>query len=401
MNHMGVRLLMVVGMSLSLAVPAAAANPSGAPRAAASTASVPLTQSFTGGGTGSVFTMPRFFPSYEGQFTSTGQLGNGHYEFGGDGFAGAFTRSDGMVLDGTFGPSHECEAVFVAADRCDALDLTGTRDIASAHLVLVMSASAPSFLMHGTLTLRSRVGYAMVDARGTTYTFGGIDHLGDAPTTDAVDLERTPSGAGYWVVNAAGQVYAFGDAPYLGNADASVLGAGERVASMSATPTGKGYWLFTSQGRVLGFGDAVVFGDLHLTALNGGIVGSVATPTGKGYYMVGRDGGVFAFGDARFRGSMGGTRLNQPVVGIVPTPSNLGYWLVAADGGVFSFNADFFGSMGGTHLARPVVAMVPYGEAYLMIAGDGGIFTFRGGAFFGSEGGAHIAQPVVGGASVG
>ncbi len=268
----------------------------------------------------------------------------------------------------------------------------------------VGTVASVDLLMRGTLTIRRRLGYAMVDSNGTTYAFGGIDHLGDARTTNAVDIERTPSGQGYWVVNNAGQVYAFGDAPYLGGADWDRFLSGQRVTSMSATPTGKGYWLFTADGRALRFGDAQLFGDLSLTPLNGRIVASVATPTGRGYYMVGSDGGVFAFGDTRFHGSTGNLRLNQPVVDLVPTADNRGYWLVAADGGVFSFHAPFEGSLPSLGYApsQSVVSaafqpahLAPQGNAYLMVTTNGGVFNFDEGLFFGSKGGTHLTAPIV------
>jgi hypothetical protein len=396
-------------ISLTIATPMV----SGTAAAVAATApSVTSTQAFTGGGSGSFDSANGRRSS--GSYVSTGQLGDGHlaihntdshfFRSVGTGPI-EFDRSDGMSLTGTTKPSPSCPPGLTNT-TCVTADLTGTTDIERAHIDLVVQDTfyrddlvAVAFLMRGTLTLQRRMGYAMVDSNGTTYTFGGIDHLGDAPTVNAVDLELTHSGRGYWIVNNTGQVYTFGDAPYLGGADIDPFLSGERVTSMSATPTGKGYWLFTSDGRTFRFGDAKLFGDLASTTLNAPIVGSIATPTGSGYYMVAGDGGVFAFGDAKFRGSMGATRLNQPVVGIVPTADNTGYWLVAADGGVFSFNAPFHGSMGAVALNRPIVTMVPYGHAYLMIASDGGAFNFSNVPFFGSEGAAHLPTPIVNGAS--
>jgi hypothetical protein len=361
---------------------------------------------FSGGGSGNI-PFIRGQIAYAGSYISNGQLGDGLFSvlIGSSGNPARFRRSDGVTLTGTAQRSRECGAV-PANVECLSADVSGTGNIAHAHVVMSVQAPAfdqffTSFLMQGTLTLRSRVGYVMADSNGTTYAFGGIDHLGDAPTANVVAIARTPSGEGYWVVNNAGQVYAFGDAPYLGGADMDRFLSGQRVTSISPTPTGKGYWLFTADGRALRFGDAARFGDLALTPLNQPIVGSVATPTGRGYYMVARDGGVFAFGDARFHGSMGNVRLNRPVVGIVPTADNAGYWLVAADGGVFSFNAPFHGSMGAVVLNRPVVTMVRYDGAYLMIASDGGTFNFSTGPFFGSEGASAISGPVVSGTAIG
>jgi hypothetical protein len=403
MSQLARRAVVVGGLCVSLAALGPAMS---AAVAAPSKPSdlVIIVQAVTGSGSGTVTRIPDFAPEYEGRYSSTGQLGSGTYLYGTDANTATFVRSDGMILHGTTASSTDCAPAVIVFGGCAVLDLTGTADIAGAHLVVAatdVGQNGSDFQMHGTIALNRPIGYAMVDANGTTYGFGGLESLGDAHTTAATDLELTPSRFGYWIVNAAGQVFAFGDAPYLGNANGSTFSAGEKVTSLSATPSGKGYWLFTSKGRVLPFGDAGSFGDLHATTLKGGIVGSIATPTGKGYYMVGSDGGVFAFGDARFRGSMGGVKLNQPVVGLVPTANNNGYWLVAADGGVFSFNAPFHGSMGSVALNRPVVTLVPYDGAYLMIASDGGIFDFSPGPFFASLGSTSIPAPITNGAATG
>ena len=408
-NQMKMRSVLALGVSVSLAIAAPVRSTAAGAAAVAPKTAAP-TQSFTGGGTGAFEQVGVEPAKHNGVYVSNGQLGSGHFYFVTYPAHGAarFTRSDGMTMTGTVDPVGDCGTVSPPA-FCVSGDLTGTGDIAGAHIILagqydILSHAAfgvTGFLMRGTLTLRHRLGYAMVDTNGTTYAFGGIDHLGDADTTRAMDIERTPSGSGYWIVNAMGNVYAFGDARYFGNANASALSPGEVVTSMSATPTANGYWLFTSKGRAFTFGDAKTFGDLHALPLNGPIVGSVATPTGNGYYMVGSDGGVFAFGDAKFRGSMGNARLNRPVVGLVPTADNTGYWLVASDGGVFSFHAPFHGSMGAVALNRPIVTMVPYAGAYLMVASDGGVFNFSSGPFFGSEGGARVPAPIVNAASTG
>jgi hypothetical protein len=365
-------------------------------------------QTLVGGGTGTVDSVIRW-PVWQGRYTSSGQLGTGRYDFYSYTRSATLTRSDGMTLTGPITELPRSRCTGDSTVSCWHADLAGTSDIASAHLDISLVDESPDrfpsksgFLMRGTLTLRERFGYVMVDAKGSVYAFGGVDHLAAADTPHAVDIEVNRTGDGYWIVTGAGVVHAIGEArsfTYIGPPPA--LLPGERVTSLSTTPTGNGYWLFTSKGRVLPYGDAQFFGDLHTTMLNGGIVGSIATPTGKGYYMVGSDGGVFAFGDARFRGSMGNTRLNKPVVGLVPTADNTGYWLVGSDGGVFSFNAPFHGSMGATHLDQPVVTMVPYGSAYLMIARDGGVFNFSRAPFFGSEGGAPIPLPIVNGAAFG
>jgi len=375
---------------------AAAVAMAGAMTSTSAPPPVPTTEQFTGGGGLSLTSGPLDSPSYSGRYRSSGQLGNGRVDY--HWLLGApapieFTRSNGLTLHGVTSevPLSKCGSPMVDAAQCLAADLIGGADIPSAKIVVALlpDGIGYTFLMRGTLTLTKRYGYAMVESSGAVHAFGGIERVGDAPSTQAaaVDIERTPSGRGYWVVNADGQVYAFGDAPYLGGADGAAFLAGQRVVAMSATTTGKGYWLFTAGGRALRFGDAQLFGDLQLRRLTSPIVASAATPTGRGYYMVGADGGVFTFGDARFRGSTGAMKLNQPVIGIVPTTDSNGYWLVAADGGVFSFNAPFHGSMGGTRLNQRIVTMVPYAGGYLMVAADGGAFNFSRGVFFGSIGG--------------
>jgi hypothetical protein len=339
----------------------------------------------------------------DGTYLSTGQLGSGKFSFDeGLNPSADFIRSDGARLHGnsvteTPGACGRDPEV----SWCIRVDVTGSTDLRAARVQVAarVREGVASVTFSGVVAVTHRIGYSMLVANGRVDTFGGLDHLGDAPTANAVDLERTPSANGYWVVNSKGQVYAFGDAPYLGGTGQGSLPPGEVITSMSATPSGQGYWLFTSLGDVGALGDARYSGNMRTVALNGHIVGSVATPTGLGYYMVGSDGGVFAFGDARFRGSMGGMRLNRPIVGLVPTPDNEGYWLIAADGGVFSFgDARFHGSMGGAQLNRPIIGMVPYGSAYLMIASDGGVFNFSTLPFFGSDGGKTIPAPVVNGA---
>jgi hypothetical protein len=365
-------------------------------------------QRFEGGGTGTVAVGVQF-ESFRGHYTSNGQLGNGTYFFDELRSTATLARSDGMTMTGTFVSGNHCVATDPVIE-CGHADLLGSADVASAHLDLSLvsgtsgsSTPMPSgFLMTGFLIVNHRIGYAMVDGNGSTYTFGGVD-AGSLATPGVVDIRLTSSGAGGWMVTDSGRVLGFGEgAPaFISPNGPPALGMGERVVSLSPTRTERGYWLFTSKGRVIPFGDAHFLGDLHTTTLNGHVIGSSATSTGRGYYMVGSDGGVFAFGDAKFRGSTGNMRLNRPVVGLVPTADNAGYWLVASDGGVFSFNAPFHGSMGGVTLNQSIVTMVRYGNSYLMIASDGGVFNFSKGPFFGSEGGAHVPIPIISGSSVG
>jgi len=406
------RLAIVATAALSLTGIGEARAAGATPVAPGTTETTVITQAVHGGGTATIDPDG----TIHGQYTTGSQLGIGHFTVHSgpvDGFPSEvgyqptdFTRSDGMVLHGVYLP--EVVGCGIPSPGCDLVTFARqTSDITGGTLHLALgpgSGSSFSFIMFGSITLRERVGYAMVDASGNVSTFGGIDHLGDANPfymSHPTAIELTPSREGYWILDDLGEVFTFGDAPYDGEPDFRVLFPGERVTSFSATPSGNGYWLFTSAGRALRFGDAKFFGDLSGTTLNGSIIGSIATPTGKGYYMVGSDGGVFAFGDAKFRGSMGGVKLNQPVLGIVPTPNNDGYWLVARDGGVFSFNAPFLGSMGAVHLNQPIATMVRYGAGYLMVASDGGVFNFSKDPFFGSLAGTPPAAPIVGAGGAG
>ncbi len=236
-------------------------------------------------------------------------------------------------------------------------------------------------------------GYWMVGAHGSVYAFGSVPGLGSAATSNAVDMDASPTGFGYWVADASGHVFSFGDAKWHGNATG--LQSGESVTSISRTKSGNGYWLFTNKGRVFPFGDAHFFGDMSGKVLNAPVLDSVTTASGNGYYMVAADGGVFTFGDAKFYGSTGSLRLNAPVRTMVVNPSGVGYWLIANDGGVFAFKAPFRGSMGGKPLNRPVVGGVAFGNGYLMVGSDGGIFDFSNKPFFGSLGGNPPAIPIV------
>src|SRR5262245_36048549 len=225
----------------ALCVPAHGAH--GAPAAAASTPGA-IVERFTGG---SVLAeqqgSPHFGVYMQGTYASSGQLGRGSFSI--DATAVPlpplspimFRRSDGMTLRGGWRASKPPNCgPFVT--ECMHATLHGTADVASADVYIAGSCAYPSFcfLMSGTLTLRSRHGYAVVDSNGRTSSFGGIEHLGDAATGGVVDLQRTPSGAGYWVVNAAGQVHAFGDARYFGGADYARYLSGQRFVSMSPTP---------------------------------------------------------------------------------------------------------------------------------------------------------------------
>lgn len=190
--------------------------------------------------------------------------------------------------------------------------------------------------------------------------------------------ESSRSGVGYRVLDARGSIYSFGAARYLGGLPGIGITGG--AAAITASPGADGYWILSPSGGVFSFGAARFHGSMGGRALNAPIIGMSATRGGNGYWLLGRDGGIFSFGDAQFYGSMGGRRLNAPVIAMAPTVSGHGYWLLAADGGVFSFgDASFFGSTGGIRLNSPVISMAagPGGVGYWLLASDGGVFSFH------------------------
>ena len=259
-------------------------------------------------------------------------------------------------------------ATFRAATFCLTADLVGgASDIVGAHVLLVMlddygKAPHTSFLMQGTLTLRHRVGYVMVDPSGTIFRLGGIEHHGEANTTHVTDIETDAD-----------------EATATGSSTRPATCSRSATRRTSAAPTRRRCYAGepsrpsrphrpatatgSSPAAAASFPSATrsFFGDMSRVPLNGPIVGSIATPTGQGL-LHGRlrRRRVHASATRGFHGSMGNARLNRPVVGLVPTADNRGYWLVASDGGVFSFDAPFHGSMGATPLNQPIVTMVPY-----------------------------------------
>ena len=81
--------------------------------------------------------------------------------------------------------------------------------------------------MRGTLVLRHRLGYAMVDSNGSTYMFGGIDPYPGVNTPDVVDLELIRAGDGGWIATRAGVVYTIGDAHAFNDPDTHLARLGE------------------------------------------------------------------------------------------------------------------------------------------------------------------------------
>src|ERR1700681_659502 len=238
------------------------------------------------------------------------------------------------------------------------------------------------------------VGYWMVGADGSIFSFGGAPFEGSLPglnihVTNVVGLVPTADSKGYWMIGSDGGVFAFGDAGFVG----SLPGLGIHVTNIRAvvpTSTGKGYWMIGSDGGVFAFGDAGFVGSIPgLNIHINNIVAVVPTSTGKGYWMIGNDGGVFAFGDAGFVGSIPGLGIHiNNIVGAVTTSNGKGYWMVGKDGGVFAFgNAGFVGSLPGIgiHVTNVVGVVATHDNGgYWMIGSDGGVFAFGNAGFVGA-----------------
>jgi hypothetical protein len=247
----------------------------------------------------------------------------------------------------------------------------------------------------------SYLGYDIVGADGSVYSYGAVGSFGDMSGKTlakpvVADTLRT-DGTGYWLAASDGGVFAFGKAGFYGSAGNLRLSA--PVVGMAATPDGKGYWMVASDGGIFNYGDAKFYGSMGGVKLTKPVVGMAATPDGKGYWLVASDGGIFNFGDAKFRGSAGNLSLVRPVVGMAPTADGKGYWIVASDGGIFNYgDAVFRGSAGNVALAKPVVGMTatPDGRGYWLVASDGGIFNYGDARLYGSAASSAVPAPVVG-----
>src|SRR5262249_47237408 len=142
---------------------------------------------FTGGsGDGIPGGSVHFGMEVSGHYTSSGQLGFGTYGIAYPGAAPQpgsifFRRSDGMILRGSFvfAGQGACGNPDVPGVDCLSAKLTGTADIASVAVTIAAVTHFPrsySFLMQGTLGIRARHGYVVVDANGRTSAFGGVEH---------------------------------------------------------------------------------------------------------------------------------------------------------------------------------------------------------------------------------
>jgi hypothetical protein len=148
-------------------------------------------------------------------------------------------------------------------------------------------------------------------------------------------MAPTPDGLGYWVVSATGSVYTFGDAHYFGSLTSGSPGG--EIVCLVPTPDGAGYWLLSAGGGVFSYGDARLFGPGGDPPSAGSsstspIVDMAPTPDGLGYWLLAADGSVYSFGDATYAGSAPVPAGGDPAEKIVPGPSSGGYWVVDQDG---------------------------------------------------------------------
>ena len=173
----------------------------------------------------------------------------------------------------------------------------------------------------GMAALPTSPGYWLVAADGGVFAFGGAGYFGSTGgarlNQPIVGLAATPSGRGYWLVARDGGVFAFGDAPFVGSTGA--LRLNQPIVSFATTPSGRGYWLVAADGGVFGFGDARFFGSAasRPNPTANPIIGIATTASGAGYWLAARDGGVFAYGDAPFNGSAAGAA-SDAIVALVP-----------------------------------------------------------------------------------
>lgn len=90
-----------------------------------------------------------------------------------------------------------------------------------------------------------RVGYALIDARGTTVDFGAAQLRSPSSRGGAVAAVSTADGQGLRTVTSRGVVSALGTAPGYGSFRG--LRAGDRVVAMARTGDSRGYSLIRIQ----------------------------------------------------------------------------------------------------------------------------------------------------------
>jgi len=75
-----------------------------------------------------------------------------------------------------------------------------------------------------------------------------------SPASPIVDMAPTPDGLGYWLLAADGTVYSFGDATYAGSAP--VPAGGDPAEKIVPGPSSGGYWVVDQDGTATPLGDA-------------------------------------------------------------------------------------------------------------------------------------------------
>ena len=134
------RVLVVVGLAMGLTVPVSGVSISAGATQQPASAAAP-TQSFVGGGTGTA-DVAVHWPVWDGHYTSSGQLGRGHYQFWTYNNTATFTRSDGMTMSGPVSPLSWPRCTHDPQALCMHADVVGARDIASAHLDIALTGEA-------------------------------------------------------------------------------------------------------------------------------------------------------------------------------------------------------------------------------------------------------------------
>ena len=149
------------------------------------------------------------------------------------------------------------------------------------------------------------VGYWVVDAEGSVFSFGNAPFLEGVPqvadnSIEAVCIEPSADGGGYWIVDSRGGVYCFGSATFFGALAGSEQLDGLRVVDFASGPEDEGYRFLDSDGRVHSFGDAVDLG----SPTNFGRIDAIGLISRRGGYLVADSrGALTAFGDVANYGS--------------------------------------------------------------------------------------------------
>jgi cell wall-associated NlpC family hydrolase len=116
-------------------------------------------------------------------------------------------------------------------------------------------------------------GYWLLSAGGGVFSYGdarlfgpgggpssagsssaGSSSASPSPASPIVDMAPTPDGLGYWLLAADGSVYSFGDATYAGSAP--VPAGGDPAEKIVPGPSSGGYWVVDQDGTATPLGDA-------------------------------------------------------------------------------------------------------------------------------------------------